>query len=124
MTSIYEQFDKATARVGAYVILKDGANVGRVVLAYPRDGAGRLWAYVQVWGEPMTRHYAGGGGYDKATAAVYGAVQKLAPEGGEHPSGPTAVAMIAAWRAAVNSYGGYDWRYQFEAAGFTVAHAC
>lgn len=122
--AIYEQFDKATRRVGANVILRDGKVTGRVVLAYPVDGAGRLYAYVQVWGAHMVRAFARGGGYDKGTAAVCHAIQRLEPEKGEYSSRPETVSMISAWRAAVASDGGYSWKHQFEAAGFEVAQAC
>lgn len=122
--AIYEQFDKATRRVGAYVIFRDGKVSGRVVLAYPVDGASRLYAYVQVWGAPMVRAFAGGGGYDKGTAAVCHAISRLEPEKGEYPSPANVAEMISAWRAAVASDGGYSWKHQFEAAGFEVAQAC
>ena len=34
--------EKRTSRVSAYVILFDGQYVGRVVISYPADGAGRV----------------------------------------------------------------------------------
>lgn len=122
--AIYEQFDKATRRVGANVILRDGKVTGRVVLAYPVDGAGRLYAYVQVWGAPMVRAFAGGGGYDKGTAAVCHAIQRLSTCDTDSTPDPKTAGMIAAWHVAVASDGGRDWKHQFEAAGFEVARAC
>lgn len=66
---------------------------GRIVISYPRDGAGRLYAVA--WlpnGSETLRHAnsAGGYGYDKATAAMGGAqflnlktgvVERLADQG-------------------------------------------
>src|SRR3546814_2190612 len=70
MTAIYDQHDKAFARVSAYVVTKDGAHVANVSIKFPADGAGRLYAYVHWIGLEMVRDHANGYGYDKRTAAV------------------------------------------------------
>lgn len=70
MPTTYEQHDKAFANVSAYVIAKDGERVATISLKFPKDGAGRLWAYVHWIGTPMVRGSAGGYGYDKRSAAV------------------------------------------------------
>lgn len=77
MPKIYEQFDAAFRRVAADLILYDGAAVGRIAWKYPADGAGRLYCYLQIWGGPMVRAFASGGGYDKRGAAFHAAVRKL-----------------------------------------------
>ena len=75
--TVYEQFDAAFGSVAAYTLHRGGRFIGRIAFKYPADGAGRLQCFAQVWGGPMTRATAGGGGYDKATAAAYRAVQAL-----------------------------------------------
>jgi hypothetical protein len=77
MTNIYDQHRAAFSNVSAFVILKNGELIGRVAIKFPRDGAGRLFAYVHILGFEMTRGYAGGGGYDKRSAAVSSAFAKI-----------------------------------------------
>lgn len=97
MNKVYEQFDSAFCRVAADVILFDGPNVtregsaasapvGRIAWKYPADGAGRLYCYLQIWGGPMVRAFAGGYGYDKRGAAFRAAVRKLAEINPENES--------------------------------------
>lgn len=112
MTNIYKQFDQATQSVGAYAILKGNEYVGRVVFKYPRDGAGRLYCYVQVWGAPMQRGFASGGGYDKRTAAFENAVAKFSSDTAGHSK---------AWREAARGPDGVRWIARLERAGYTVA---
>ena len=109
MTKVYDQHDAAFARVSAYVILKDGERVATVALRFPADGAGRLYAYVHWLGCEMTRGYAGGGGYDKRTAAVHDAMQRI-------------VGADSAFVAtAVDD--GYSWDRKLTDAGFVVLQA-
>src|SRR5574343_355367 len=75
MQKIYEQYEKAFSNVSAYVILKDSEYVATVAFKYPNDGAGRLWCYLHVLGLSMVRAYAGGYGYDKASAAFTSAAE-------------------------------------------------
>lgn len=116
-TSVYDYFDKHTADISAYAILKDGACVGRVVYRYPRDGMGRLYCYLQFWGERMTRGYASGCGYDKHTAAFLDALCDLPENNGN----PDAAAHIARCRAGVHD-NGHSWEDQLRGLGFTVQH--
>lgn len=78
MSDIYDLHDKAFQQVAAYVVLKDGKRVATIAFKRPKDGAGRLWAYVHWLGIPMVRGWAGGGGYDKRTAAIASAVASKA----------------------------------------------
>ena len=77
MTTVYEHHDKAFANVSAYVIARKGERVATIALKFPKDGAGRLWAYVHWIGTPMVRGYADGYGYDKRSAAVEAAASKI-----------------------------------------------
>lgn len=74
MTKIYEQHTAAFAQVSSYAVLKNGEPVATVAFKFPRDGAGRLYAYVHWIGLEMVRGFAGGYGYDKRTAACAHAV--------------------------------------------------
>jgi hypothetical protein len=77
MTDIYDLHTKAFQNVSAYVICKNGERVATIAFKFPRDGAGRLYAYVHWLGVPMVRGFAGGCGYDKRSAAVADAVRKI-----------------------------------------------
>ena len=74
---IYDQHRAAFSNVSAYVVMHGGERVATVAIKYPRDGAGRLYAYVHWLGVPMVRGFAGGGGYDKRSAACASAARKL-----------------------------------------------
>jgi hypothetical protein len=107
-----QRMEKRTARVTAFIIMHGAEYSGRVVISYPQDGAGRLYAIAWLPGQnstPTIRHHgsAGGYGYDKATAAMGGAgyYHQVAKE----------------WRALDD--GGYDWRAQLIQAGYQVIQA-
>ena len=117
--SIYNQHAAAFANVSAYVILQDGRRVATVAFKYPRDGAGRLYAYVHWIGTPMVRGFAGGGGYDKHTAACAAATKRMVPPGADL-SGHDA---FPAFRDALAVDGGHRWDDQLRRAGFDVVQA-
>ena len=77
MADIYDQHRAAFSNVSAYVITKDGERVATIAFKFPRDGAGRLYAYLHVIGVQMVRGFASGGGYDKRSAALAHAAQLL-----------------------------------------------
>ena len=86
MTDIYDQHAKAFAAVQAFVILDtSGERVATVALKFPRDGAGRLYAYVHLIGVEMVRAHAGGYGYDKRSAAVVAVLMLLFSFGAAAP---------------------------------------
>lgn len=119
---IYEQHDKAFRDVSAFVILKDGERVATVALKFPKDGAGRLWAYVHWIGLPMVRGYAGGFGYDKRSAAVAAAAKKMAlpvPCEEKVATGEGYTAFVK----ALEDGDGHNWACRLERAGFTVLQA-
>ena len=120
MTDIYEQHDKAFAKVSAFVILKDGERVATVAIKFPTDGAGRLWAYTHFLGAPMTRHHADGYGYDKRSPAVIGGFAKAAFERAEPME---RLAKLRDFRAALGSDDGEYWDRKLEKAGYQVLQA-
>jgi len=89
-----------------------------IAFKFPRDGAARLWAYVQWSGTEMVRGYADGYGYDKQTAAVESAVAKLALSPTE-----ASPARREAFQAALSNCGGYGWEQRLRDAGFDVWQA-
>ena len=71
----WEKFDNAFNLVSAYVVLDQDTMqpIAKIALKYPKDGAGRLHAYIHVIGMDVQHSYAGGYGYDKRTAAIINA---------------------------------------------------
>ena len=103
------RMEKRTWRTKAAAIVdpRDPTRWGRVVISYPADGAGRLYAVAWLPGEgrKTVRHHghATGGGYDKATAALGGAVY-----------------WDVRGRKRTLADSGHDWRHQLEDAGYLV----
>lgn len=121
MAKIYDQHRAAFNSVAAYVVMRDGARVATVAIKYPRDGAGRLYAYVHWHGLEMVRGFAAGGGYDKRTAACADAARKLPAS---LPAGYDDDAQIyAAFKAALAQDSGSDWTTQLRAIGCDVLQA-
>lgn len=115
--SVYDRFDVATRGMGAYAILKDGKPVGRAVVKY----GNAVTAYLQAWMQPMAMGRAGGGGYDRATAAMEQAASCLAPDL-EYPRedvDPSELAGIK--RAILEGRDGSRWSDRLEAAGYVLA---
>lgn len=132
MPNIYEQHDAAFAHVSAYVIVKDGERVATIAFKSPRDGAGRLYAYVHWIGLEMVRGYAGGYGYDKSSAACAVAAHRLAVDAADKRAAeigePWAEGRpwrehFAAFRAALAQDTGRYWHDRLRDAGFTVLQA-
>ena len=119
-TTIYDHHDKAFAGVSAYIITKGGERVATIALKFPKDGAGRLWAYVQWLGSPMVRGFAGGYGYDKRSAAVAAAVSKMELIGAEHVD--DRAAQIEFRKSLIRDDGHY-FDARLRAAGFEVWQA-
>jgi hypothetical protein len=72
-------FDKpGPSRTGVDVLLDSETHEyrGRIVTAYPKDGAGNLYVFVQFDGKSNTAS-CGGYGYDKKSAAIETAMQKM-----------------------------------------------
>lgn len=95
MTNIYEQFDKAFARVSSFAVLYENELVTTINFKFPADGAGRLYAYVHWFGERMVRGSASGYGYDKRSAAVIDAVNKMTLDCGDEMNKAMFVSALA-----------------------------
>lgn len=105
--------EKRTSGVKACVVIDptDINRTGRVVVSYPRDGMGRLYAIAWLPGEgrETIRHCgwaSGCGGYDKATTAMGGA-EFIKPDG---------------TKGRLQDRG-CDWAAQLREAGFLVITA-
>ena len=126
MSDIYDQHAKAFDSVAAFVILDgSGERVATVALKFPRDGAGRLYAYVHLIGVQMVRAHANGYGYDKRSAAVAAALIKI-PEAKDDRD-PTAKDRLAGLRGtlryAASAMDGDEWTRVLERNGFRVLQA-
>lgn len=135
MTKVYDQYDAAFRKTAAAAILKDGNYTAKVCIKYPADGAGRLYAYVHVFRAEMARGFAGGYGYDKTSAAIMDAMEKMKPYKIERTKGENAEskayydkaeadgnALIAELKKALEPAASVGWSNALRDAGFTVLH--
>ena len=126
MSDIYEQHKAAFPNVSAFVVMRGGERVATVAIKYPRDGAGRLYAYVHLIGVPMVRAHANGFGYDKRSAAVAAAIAKIPAPVSDHFT-KERYAKVAGWhgtlRFSVAEMESRDWTQALERQGFTVIQA-
>lgn len=132
MPDIYDQHAAAFAHVSAFVIMRDGEKVATVAFKFPKDGAGRLYAYVHWLGLPMVRAFAGGYGYDKRTAACVTAACLMDPAAADKAAASLGAAYCDGrpwfehyrpFIAALRTDDGYDWSRNLEKAGFAVLQA-
>ena len=114
MSDIYEQHKASFGDVSAFVIAKGGGRVATIAIKFPRDGAGRLYAYVHWLGTEMVRGFASGGGYDKRSAACANAARKHIDK---TPS--IDVPQRVFWSALAKN-GGLSWDGELRQAGFEV----
>jgi hypothetical protein len=114
MVNIYEQHAKAFENVAAYIILWENDVVAKIALKYPKDGVGRLYAYVHWLGVRMERGWASGYGYDKGSAAVGSAVSKM---------GDATASDQDKFMRLLSKDDGYYWYDRLEHAGFRVIQA-
>lgn len=126
MSNIYDQHKASFSQVSAFVICYGAEKVATIAFKFPRDGAGRLLAYVHWLGVPMVRGHAGGYGYDKKSAAVESAIEKLKKDNDfvtkNKVFGPGADEFTELCRA-LGDCKGDDWQRALENAGFTVFQA-
>lgn len=116
MTDIYKQHAAAFSQVSAYAVVRDGQRVASISFKFPRDGAGRLYAYVHWLGTEMVRGYAGGYGYDKKSAAAANAAQKLF----KTHSPVRALEPFGLFLAHLGQDNGQHWDNALRNAGFEV----
>jgi hypothetical protein len=114
--NIYDQHKAAFANVAAYVVLKDGERVATVAFKF----GNAVTAYVHWIGVQMTKGVAKGGGYDRMSASVAMAADKIADR--ERETENQAVARIG-FIAAARKDGGATWIRSLEDAGFVVVLA-
>lgn len=119
MSDIYDQHKAAFSNVSAYIIARDGERVATIAFKYPRDGAGRLYAYVHWLGSEMVRGYASGGGYDKHSAACSSAAHKLEKVFADFGEG----SPRQLFRLALLRDGGEYWHTMLRNADFEVWQA-
>lgn len=123
MADIYRQHETAFAQVSAYVVLKDGERVATIAFKFPRDGAGRLYAYVHWLGIEMVRGSASGCGYDKKSAACANAARHLPLDDGTHEMVIAMSKDFANFRSELERDDGYYWDRRLRNAGFEVLQA-
>lgn len=70
-TSVYDKHAKHFAQVSAYVIIDNECNQkGTMSVKYPKDGAGKLYLYLHLYGSQMVQVSVSGCGFDKLSVAV------------------------------------------------------
>ncbi len=117
--TIYTQHSAAFRNVAAYVIMRGSERVATIAFKFPKDGAGRLYAYVHWIGEPMVRGFAAGGGYDKRSAACANAARKMINGNDCHMAGE---GYSSFW-GAISEDDGMEWHHHLREAGFEVFQA-
>lgn len=77
--SNWSKFDKAFNQVSSFIILDSETKdvIAKIALKYPKDGAGRLSCYIHIIGTEVQIGTASGYGYDKRTASIINASQKI-----------------------------------------------
>lgn len=111
--TVYDQHKSSFPNVSAYVVVdKLGNRVASVAIKFNTV----LYAYVHVFGGPMTRGSAGGGGYDKTSAAVLHAVSKIKRE--DYGDFEQFRDHADAFKRMVDC--GYGWERQLTDAGYRV----
>lgn len=70
--TVYDKNQKHFELVSAYAIVNSkGEQVGLMNAKYPKDGVGKLYVYLHLFGSTMKVATASGCGYDKLGAALY-----------------------------------------------------
>ena len=74
----WQKFDNAFKSVSAYVVMDQETMqpIAKIALKYPKNGAGRVNAYIHLIGMEVQHGFAGGYGYDKRTASIISAISK------------------------------------------------
>jgi hypothetical protein len=123
MSNVYDQHQQHTRRTGAYAILHNGEHVANITIAFPADGAGRLYAYAHWIGTQMIRGSANGYGYDKRSAAVASAATKYLESWHKVANDGTVDLANAFWNT-ISVDRGQEWHNRLRDAGFTVCQVC
>lgn len=119
---VYDQHAASFPLVSAFVVTdKSGERVATIAFKFPKDGAGRCYAYIHLIGVPMVRGQATGYGYDKKSAACENAMEKFAKEKVYGETGLSAEGL--AFVTALRDIGGSNWDKVLRDAGFNVLQA-
>lgn len=92
------------SRTSVYSLSHAGEYCGRIIIAWPKDGAGIVKAAIHAWKGPWKElpamlGQAGGYGYDKASAAVADAMSR---HGVESPDlGGRGMSSVITWMETV-----------------------
>lgn len=117
-TGAYESFDKFTASIEAFCIIKDGQAVGRVVFRH----LSQCTCYAQIWGLEMQKGWARGNGYDRASGAFEAAASRIhLGDNKDRTTDPKWRVHLEAWHKAAKGPEGIRWKQRLEDAGYTVA---
>ena len=81
MTTVYDKHAKHFSQVSAYVIIdSEGDQKGTMSIKYPKDGAGKLYLYLHLYGSQMVQVSVSGCGFDKLSVAVQKAAEAYTKE--------------------------------------------
>jgi hypothetical protein len=122
MSDIYDQHRAAFANVSAYVVLKDGERVASIAFKFGTT----VTAYVHWFGVEMVRGRAGGGGYDRQSAAIADACRKISLSDREDKHRDDLGAPVtdrAEFVDASHDRDGRHWDQRLRDAGFVVFQA-
>lgn len=134
MTNIYEKHDKAFYGITACVIARSfgGEEIERLAtISFTRNQrSGNVRCFFHFLGYQMQQGSAGGGGYDKMSAAFYDATQKhlklmgAMKEDKQNPGYAEDVTLSKKiFQAAKEGNGGSQWADALRKAGFNVLQA-
>lgn len=121
-TDIYELHGKAFRNVSAYVVVgtySKGAPDLKARVAFKHSEGGRVTCYLHIFGGPMVRGWANGGGYDKWSASASVATSRIVC--GDYA--PDSKADVVAIVAALRPDDGHHWDARLRDAGYQVFQA-
>lgn len=119
MSDIYRQHEQTFRGVAAWVVFDEREQlVARVTFTFARSGL-RTTCWFHVIGLPMVKAFAGGGGYDKASAAAHKAVGRVKTSKDATPRANHDAERI---KAAITDTG-HNWNTELVRAGFRVIQA-
>jgi hypothetical protein len=129
--NIYQKHDAAFSNINAYVIAHNTAHrIERLAtIAFKRGNNGTVTCFFHIIGQQMQSGKAGGGGYDKLSAAFYDAaskhlksMQKGTREGVEVLHTDLELAQ-SIFKAAQVGNGSSNWDNALRDAGLTILRA-
>lgn len=112
--NVYDKKAKAFQNVSAFILVKNGENVGKVAFKY---GAA-VRCFLHIAGARMSIGVARGGGYDRASAAF-----QYAAECHSIDAWPSHIELIQAVKAAALKADSLSWDRALRDAGFDVWQA-